>query len=422
MNAEEKQYPLYFRQIRLSARKHKTGTNSHYYSEDQALAIAQKQAEKIGVTRLADVTGLDRIGIPVVNSIKPAVEGSCIQHGKGLTLKAAKISALMESLERHCARNAAVQSFFGTYNQVKEAHAVIPIDKMVHFKSSLFHADLSVYWTLGWDIMNQREVAAPLAAVELAGTKTIARNFSTGHFEFTSNGLAAGFTLIEAISQAIFEVVERDAITCNTFASHAAGSFFPLRKVELGSVKFPEINALLERFTRAGVQPGLFDCTVDTDIPTFNCYLLDERDPDFLLTHGMGADLDPVTAMARAMTEAAQTRAVFRSGARDFFFSEECEAVLTKRSAMFCRILSDIPASVDLSSRQPVLIEDYEKIIHLCLEKLKRLGLKQVVVFPLTKDEDIPVVRVLIPGLEGHLLSASRPGERAARYLKAATV
>ncbi len=420
MDTKKNQNPIFFRGRPLTALKYKPGTNSHYYSEEKALAIAEREAVKIGITRVADVTGIDRIGIPVVNSIKPSLKGSCIQHGKGITLRAAKVSAIMESAERHYALNADIDSFMGTYNEVKKSFPVIPIDKMLCFKSSLFHEELSIYWTLGWDIMNQVEVAAPLAMVELAGEKTIARNFSTGHFQFTSNGLAAGFTMLEAISQAIFEVVERDAITCNSFASSASGSVFPLKRVELSSIQYPDILSLLAQFEKAGIKPGLFDCTVDTDIPTFNCYLLDdERHPSFLLTQGMGTDLDPVTAIARSMTEAAQTRAVYKSGARDFFFLEQYEALLPKRSSNFQSILNEVPASVDLSAAEPVLIETYEEIIQICLEKFKQLGLEQVLVFPLTKEEnEITVVRVLVPGMEGQLFSTSRTGERANRYFK----
>ena len=156
---------------------------------------------------------------------------------------------------------------------------------------------------------------------------------------------------------------------------------------------------------------------MDTDIPTFNCYLLDLADPAFMMTHGMGTDMDPVTAVVRAMTEAAQSRAVFRSGERDFAFSEEIESFRTKRSDIYKSISDKISASVNMSDIKQVLIEDYEEIVNISLEKLKKAGLEQVLVFPLTREEhDIIVVRVLIPGMEGQLFSSSLPGARAAKY------
>src|SRR5204862_1033387 len=52
-----------------------------------------------GITRLADVTGLDWIGVPVYQAIRPNSRTLSASQGKGLTPAQAKVSALMESLE-----------------------------------------------------------------------------------------------------------------------------------------------------------------------------------------------------------------------------------------------------------------------------------------------------------------------------------
>src|SRR5678816_3436514 len=52
-----------------------------------------------GITRIADLTGLDTIGIPVFAAIRPMGKSLSTQQGKGTTALAAKISALMEALE-----------------------------------------------------------------------------------------------------------------------------------------------------------------------------------------------------------------------------------------------------------------------------------------------------------------------------------
>jgi ribosomal protein S12 methylthiotransferase accessory factor YcaO len=54
-------------------------------------------APVIGLTRLANITGLDVIGIPVWVGIRPNSRGLSTSQGKGLTDAAAKASALMES-------------------------------------------------------------------------------------------------------------------------------------------------------------------------------------------------------------------------------------------------------------------------------------------------------------------------------------
>jgi ribosomal protein S12 methylthiotransferase accessory factor len=53
----------------------------------------------LGITRLADVTGLDRIGVPVFQAIRPLSRSVSVSQGKGLDADAARASALMEAAE-----------------------------------------------------------------------------------------------------------------------------------------------------------------------------------------------------------------------------------------------------------------------------------------------------------------------------------
>ena len=48
----------------------------------------------MGITRLADVTGLDNIGIPVFQAIRPNARSLSVSQGKGVSLEAAQASAL----------------------------------------------------------------------------------------------------------------------------------------------------------------------------------------------------------------------------------------------------------------------------------------------------------------------------------------
>ncbi len=53
----------------------------------------------MGITRVANVTGLDNIGIPVVMVCRPNSRGLAVSQGKGLDLDSAKVSGLMEAAE-----------------------------------------------------------------------------------------------------------------------------------------------------------------------------------------------------------------------------------------------------------------------------------------------------------------------------------
>src|SRR4051812_35793876 len=59
---------------------------------------------RAGVTRLADITGLDRIGIPVYSAVVPRSHDTIsVYGGKGARPLDAKVSAAMEALERFAA-------------------------------------------------------------------------------------------------------------------------------------------------------------------------------------------------------------------------------------------------------------------------------------------------------------------------------
>ncbi|MCK7501322.1 MAG: YcaO-like family protein [Comamonadaceae bacterium] len=73
--------------------------------EETLRAGARPRLPAAGITRVADITNLDRIGIPVFSSIRPMADRGAISvyNGKGATPTEAKVSAMMEGLERYSA-------------------------------------------------------------------------------------------------------------------------------------------------------------------------------------------------------------------------------------------------------------------------------------------------------------------------------
>ena len=68
---------------------------------EETLARLAPHLERMGITRVANVTGLDRVGVPVVTVVRPNARSLAVSQGKGLTLAAAKVSAIMEAVELH---------------------------------------------------------------------------------------------------------------------------------------------------------------------------------------------------------------------------------------------------------------------------------------------------------------------------------
>ncbi len=63
------------------------------------LARVRPHLASMGITRIANVTGLDRTGVPVVMVCRPNARSLAVSQGKGLTLDAAKASGVMEAIE-----------------------------------------------------------------------------------------------------------------------------------------------------------------------------------------------------------------------------------------------------------------------------------------------------------------------------------
>jgi ribosomal protein S12 methylthiotransferase accessory factor YcaO len=66
---------------------------------DQTLKRVLRLAPVMGITRIANVTGLDQIGIPVVMVCRPNSRSVAVSQGKGIDLPSARASGLMEATE-----------------------------------------------------------------------------------------------------------------------------------------------------------------------------------------------------------------------------------------------------------------------------------------------------------------------------------
>jgi ribosomal protein S12 methylthiotransferase accessory factor len=133
---------------------------------------------------------------------------------------------------------------------------------------------------------------------------------------------------------------------------------------------------------------------------------------------GYGCHLDPGVALMRSLSEAVQSRLTMISGSRDDLFYRDyvhCSNA-DDLERMIARIETP-PAAHDFRARQPLATPTFEGDLELLLGALRGAGLGSVVVVDLTKpDVGIPVVKVIVPGLEAMSLAAGyAPGARARR-------
>jgi ribosomal protein S12 methylthiotransferase accessory factor len=407
--------PIRFRGQSHTARKEFWEGTQRIRSPAETLEIIRPYFRRIGLTRLADITGLDRIGIRTVLSIRPNSAYLSVDAGKGFTLEAAMVSAAMECVERFSAETAELPCTRASYERMAAEHDIVPFGRLPLAKHALFRPTWSARWTLGWDLIAQRDVAAPTLLVAM--DSYYVRQSELNPFQTGSNGLASGNNFLEAVTGGLLELVERDAVACQRVAWERLAR--PIPRVRLDTIEHPAVRDLLERFATAVVTVVLFDCTVDTGIPVYMAYIYDERSRHVGIYRGYGAHLDPGIAMVRALTEAVQARSIFIAGSRDDFFRHDYLRLKQGDDAASIQRLQKVPAEVDARARASLATETFEGDVTVILDRLRAVSIDQAVVFDLTKPgfDDVSALRVIVPGLEGYMFDYYTPGPRALAFL-----
>jgi ribosomal protein S12 methylthiotransferase accessory factor len=377
----------------------------------ETLARLQPLLSTMGITRLANITGLDTIGLPVVMSVRACSRSLSVSQGKGLDLDSAKVSAAMESIEGYHAERVTGPLHLASYDELRERHAVADPLKLPLSSGRPFQTTLPLLWIAGDDWIGREEVWVPFQLVHSAYTTRM--RWDLVGFAASSTGLASGNHLLEAVSHALCEVVERDASA--RFAVRTAEEKEG-RRVDLRTVHDPDCLAVLERYERAGVDVAVWNITSHVGVAAFECLIVERSDdPHRFLSSGMGMGCHPArhVALLRALTEAAQSRLTIIAGSRDDLGRPNYAAWQhPDRIARWRKDAAD-RGCVPFASAPSFESESFEQDVARLLEAVTRAGCDRVIVVDLTRpDIGVPVVRVLVPGLhdEGHRHPVARSG------------
>jgi YcaO-like protein with predicted kinase domain len=373
--------------IRLRDGTHRTATLAATW---QRFAPAAKRA---GITRIAELTGLDTIGIPVFAAIRPMGRSLSTQQGKGTSALAAKVSALMESLETWSAEHLVLPVVRGSWRALRDR--AVDVRALPRPRGRL-DRDARWRWVEGWDLVGNRAVLVPEQAVTLDTTFR-----APPIFDISSNGLASGNVLVEAIVHGLCEVIERDAEA----AWRRAGGD---RRIVLDSITDPACRALIDRITHAGARVFVWDVgsarssqnSGATSVPVIGAAIMEDPSEPAWRTlgfyQGFGAHWMPEVAIARALTEAAQTRLTYIAGARDDFFPFDYERATDP--ALLAELWQRFGAPCD----EPVVFDDLPRMTARSLgDALDQLvaSQRQVIAIDLTHPAlGVPVVKVIVPG------------------------
>ena len=441
----------------------KNGELTRAESVQDTLKQVEPLCPKIGITRISDITFLDRLYIPNYSAVLPGTEDVFwVYGGKGPTKPIARASAIMETIERHSSLpNSCLRPVIqGTYSQLSKS-----FDKVLHPTEIVEPVNLRpndkdpvMDYLQGFDLLSGEMVLVPaeIALYKYSPKFPAISAFTHSH----TNGLASGNVIEEAICHALCEVIERDAVSIADLCSSCIAynilekidsrinegsgrslvtltsgekfvddaSLFPEVDITEVAEEYEPLKRLVRGFADAGIPLLIKDITQkDISIPTFVGSSIEWISQDYgFFAKGYGTHPDSRIALMRAISELSQTRAVNIQGSRDNLkkirYKENDEIYKRKWQFMPSPLKnhnSSTKRVIKFSEIKTYTNRDILDDINLIGSRLKESGLRRAIIVVLTNPYiGIPVVRAIVPGLETFEVTGSIMGNRAKEHFR----
>ncbi|WP_454628311.1 TOMM precursor leader peptide-binding protein [Bradyrhizobium cenepequi] len=342
-----------------------------------------------------------------VDQLRSGLSGG--SFGKGSTAEQGEASALMEAIERYSGifqgdeirteRRFAdfapgdalhpndVQLF--SEPQFQNRHTPLPDDS--HPVPEPLDPLTKTEWSPVWSLRDKRFKYLPTGLLY----------FFYGGFHTDSNGCAAGNTREEAIVQGFLELVERD--------SYAIWWYNRLQRAEVDLKQFDDsyVRDLQVQFADAGRRLWVLDITSDLGIPTYVAIMHWMQNGHENIEFGSGAHFDRRIALLRSLTELTQFMSIAMMGGASGE-KPTLDGVKPLR-------LEDYPFLIP--SDNPIIppapgLEVHDNTrdqVNACVGIATRAGYDFLVLDQTRPDVEVPVVRVLVPGLR-HFYRRFAPG------------
>jgi oxazoline/thiazoline synthase len=260
-----------------------------------------------------------------------------------------------------------------------------------------FNPSAKIEWSPVWSLRDERFKYLPTSFLYFFYNGDSA---PAGRIHADSNGCAAGNTLEEAIVQGFLELIERD--------SYAIWWYNRLQRpeVDLGQFDDSYVRDLQVQFAATGRRLWMIDITSDLGIPSFVAMSHAVENEQELIEFGSGSHFDARIAALRSLTELNQFLSLGLTGGRDPG-SASHDAPLTLRDHPYLLPNNERLAPFDLSSKFGHL--DTRQQVLTCVNMVKQAGLDFLVLDQTRPDIEVPVVRVIVPGLR-HFYRRFAPG------------
>ncbi|WAX82114.1 YcaO-like family protein [Streptomyces sp. KMM 9044] len=280
-------------------------------SPEETWQLVAGRLPAFGITRVARLTGLDCIGLPVWTAIRPASRTLSTSQGKGATDLLARLSAVLEAIELWHVEQPLPIVAYGPAEEVAPGCPVAALPLTVPYEECAL-ARVVWEWTPGTGLVSGAKTLLP---VDLVRRRAQRPEWCPDLLRATSTGLACGNTRGEALLHALLEVVERDVLYRDGQSGGQQRTLIDPRTVE-----DPYGREIVDRLTAAGIAVELALVDGPYGLPVCLAYLWSEDLP--VVFAGGGCHTTPVIAMTRAVTEAAQSRLTAIAGTRDDLASD----------------------------------------------------------------------------------------------------
>lgn len=409
---------------------------------EETLKKVNPLVKQIGITRVADITDMDRLRIPNYSAVLPGTEDYIwVYSGKGPTKNHAKASVIMESIERFSSLPANYEGkiLTGKYKELSKSYDVLKYDEVIEPLSFQLTDEMNMDYCIGYDLINQKDILIPssLAIFRYNPNPPSINPYSFFH----TNGLASGNVMEEAICHALCEVIERDAVSIAEFSS-SAFQYHLLKTIEngflnngilirslesknfiddntvysdidLNGLDYPPVKKIVREFHKCQISLKVKDITTEIGIPTFIASSVEWVNHDYgYLVEGHGTHPDSRIALMRAITEVSQSRAANIQGSRDDLRKMKYDPQNSDENKSWQFMAS--PKKKAFTEVNSFYNDDILDDIKLILGNLKNKGFKNAIVVNLTNSRlQVPVVRIIVPGLETFKINKLAVGSRA---------
>jgi len=252
--------------------------------------------EEMGIVELKDITGKDRLGIPVWCTIRPKERLGKVTVGAGMTETDARCAAMMATVERYSSAYPGGLMDTASYEEVGLTRAVDPVELILPRKPEFGE---KLHWVAGQDIIYNEQIYIPANAVYHPYDPI---GIANQLFRSDPNGLGAGNVTEEAIIHGICEVIERDALSRAETNKSLGKHFIPEADTPAAT--------LMETFAAEDIEVTMWLLDNSYGIPTIAAVADDTatRDP-LMITMASFAHPDSSVAAMCTLLKLARNRA-----------------------------------------------------------------------------------------------------------------